>query len=309
MNLPKLQMGLHPTLRALLARTFLPTMLVASVCAYAFAPIAGLPAQSAVMAVGIVTLLLALLLERLIPYRAEWNLARGDAATDWLSFAVLAAAAEPLVKAAMALAVVAVYGHSTGAGAWFASALPVPVQIVIATLLIELGKYAAHRWHHASPALWWLHALHHGSQRLVAVNNFRYHPLNYAINQALSLLPLMLVGAPAEVLLGYLAITQPIVMMQHANIDLRSGWLNYVLSTPEVHRWHHSNLRAEGDRNFGNALLLWDHVFGTYKPVRHAADAPVQIGLYAPSHYPARAGYAQQLLSMFTPACCKAGAA
>jgi ornithine lipid hydroxylase len=300
---------LHPTLRALLARTFLPIMLVASLCAYAFAPLAGLPAESAVMAIGIVTLLLALLLERLMPFRAAWNQARGDTATDWLSFAVLAAAAEPLVKAAMALAVVAMYGHSTGLGVWFASALPLTVQVIIATVLIELGKYAAHRWHHASPALWWLHALHHGSQRLVAVNNFRYHPLNYAINQALSLLPLMLLGAPADVLLGYLAISQPIVMVQHANIDLRSGWLNAVLSTPEAHRWHHSKLRAEGDSNFGNALLLWDHVFGTYRSVQHTTHAPTQIGLYAASHYPARAGYVQQLLSMFSPGCCKAGAA
>ncbi len=309
MNLPVLHVDLHPTLRALLARTFLPSMLVASICAYAFAPIAGVPAESAVMAVGIVTLVLALLLERLMPYRAEWNLARGDTATDWLSFAVMAAAAEPLIKAAMALAVVALYGHSTGAGAWFASALPLAAQIAIATLLIELGKYAAHRWHHASPALWWLHALHHGSQRLVAVNNFRYHPLNYAINQALSLLPLMLLGAPAEVLLGYLAISQPIVMMQHANIDLRSGWLNAVLSTPEAHRWHHSSVRTEGDSNFGNALLLWDHVFGTYRAASHTVHAPTHIGLYAPSHYPARAGYVRQVLSMFTPACCRAGAA
>ena len=296
-------------MRAVVARSFLPGMSITSVGAYSYALHHGSNAETAVMAVGIATLLLALLLERLMPFRAEWNLARGDTTTDWLSFAVLAATAEPLVKAAMALAVVAVYGHSTGAGAWFASALPLPVQIIIATLLIELGKYAAHRWHHASPALWWLHALHHSSQRMVAVNNFRYHPLNYAINQALSLLPLMLLGAPAEVLLGYLAITQPIVMMQHANIDLRNGWLNFLLSTPEAHRWHHSSVRAEGDSNFGNALLLWDHVFGTYSAVQQPLDAYSQIGLYAPSHYPARAGYAQQLLSMFTPACCKAGAA
>ncbi len=300
---------LNTAVRALVARTFLPAMLIASLCAYAYAAHLGMSAETAVMAVGIATLLLALLLERWMPYRPDWNTPRNDQATDWLSFAVLAGAVEPLLKAAMALAVVAVYGRSTSSSAWLASALPLPVQIIAATLLIELGKYAAHRWHHASPALWWLHALHHGSQRLVAVNNFRYHPLNYAINQTLSLLPLMLLGAPAEVLLGYLAISQPIVMMQHANIDLQSGWLNAVLSTPEAHRWHHSNQRAEGDSNFGNALLLWDHVFGTYRSVRHTMHAPTQIGLYAPSHYPARAGYVQQLLSMFRPGCCKAGTA
>lgn len=308
MNSSKFPENFRSSLRVLAAYAFLPTMLALSVCAYALAPRAGVPAESAVMAVGIISLLLALLLECFMPYRREWNLLRGDTRTDWLSFAVLAAAAEPLVKAAMALAVVYTYGHSTSSGLWFANALPLPAQIFLATLLIELGKYAAHRWHHASPALWWLHALHHSSERLVAVNNFRYHPLNYAINQALSMLPLMLLGAPSEVLLGYLAITQPIVMVQHANIDLRSGWLNYLLSTPEAHRWHHANVRSQGDSNFGNALLLWDHVFGTYQPVRHTADAPVQIGLFTPTEYPAQASYWQQILSMFSPACCKVGA-
>ena len=301
--------ALRSVVRAVIARAFLPVMLVTSLCAYGWAPRAGVSAESTVLIVGISTFLLALLLERWMPYRAQWNLSGGDSATDWLSFAVLVAAAEPLVKAAMALAVVALYGHGSPSGPWFASSLPLVAQIAIATVLIELGKYAAHRWHHASPTLWWLHALHHGAKRLVTVNNFRYHPLNYAINQALSLLPLMLLGAPAEVLVGYLAITQPIVMMQHANIDLRNGWLNYWLSTPEVHRWHHSNVRAEGDSNFGNALLLWDHVFGTYRGVCSAATAPDQLGLYAPSHYPARAGYALQLLSMFRSPCCKAGVA
>ncbi len=296
-------------MQAVVARRFLPGSLITSVGAYCYALQNGLNAETAVLAVGIATFLLALMLERLMPFRAEWNLSLSDTMTDWSSFAILAAASEPLLKATMALTVVAVYGHSAGAGLWFASALPLPVQITVATLMIELGKYASHRWHHASPALWWLHALHHGSQRLVAVNNFRYHPLNYAINQALSMLPLMLLGAPAEVLLGYLAVTQPIVMMQHANIDLRSGWLNAIFSTPEVHRWHHSTVRSEGDRNFGNALLVWDHVFGTYKAVAHATDAPATIGLYAPSSYPAQAGYFAQLLSMFSPRCCKAGAA
>ena len=295
------------TIQTTVARGFLPGLLITSVGAYYYALQNGLNAETAVLAVGIVTFLLALMLERLMPFRTDWNLSRSDVMTDWSSFVVLAAAAEPLLKATMALIVVAAYGHNTAVGEWFASALPLSAQIIVATLMIELGKYASHRWHHASPALWWLHALHHGSQRLVAVNNFRYHPLNYAINQALSMLPLMLLGAPAEVLLGYLAVTQPIVMMQHANIDLRNGWLNLLLSTPEVHRWHHSSEPTEGDRNFGNALLVWDHVFGTYCAVQQPLDAPSRIGLYGPSNYPAHASYVTQLLSAFTPACCKAG--
>ena len=50
---------------------------------------------------------------------------------------------------------------------------------------------------------------------------------------------------------------------QHSNADLRLGWLNWLVSGPELHRWHHSVLPKESDRNFGNNLILWDVVFGT----------------------------------------------
>jgi ornithine lipid hydroxylase len=89
--------------------------------------------------------------------------------------------------------------------------------------------------------------MHHSSERLYTMNNFRYHPLNYTINFALSVFPLMLIGVPSEVLFGYMVITQPILMLQHANIDLRSGWLNYVVSTNELHRWHHSTQASEAN--------------------------------------------------------------
>jgi ornithine lipid hydroxylase len=292
-------------LKAAVQRSFLPLALLASLAAYCMAIRMNFNADVTVTASSITILIIAMALERWIPHRTDWNTPQGDSATDWTSFACIAAVAEPLAKALMAAAVVAVYGQFA-TPSWALADAPLALQIIAATLAIELGKYAAHRLHHALPALWWLHALHHSAQRLYAVNNFRYHPLNYAINQALSMLPLMLLGAPPLVLFGYLAITQPIVMVQHANIALRGGWLNALLSTPEAHRWHHSAQRAEGDSNFGNAILLWDHVFGTYKAAPTSASAPSKIGLYAPSSYPATQSYWQQLQSMFSPICCKA---
>ncbi len=288
-----------------LQRGFLPFAVLASLAAYASAIYMDFNADVAVTASSLTILFIAMVLERVIPHRADWNIPQGDRSTDWTSFAFIAAVAEPLAKALMAWAVLAVYGQFA-TPSWALADAPLALQILAATLAIELGKYAAHRLHHALPALWWLHALHHSAPRLYAVNNFRYHPLNYAINQALSMLPLMLLGAPPLVLLGYLALTQPIVMVQHANIDLKNGWLNTLLSTPEAHRWHHSASRAEGDRNFGNAILLWDHVFGTYKAAPTATQFPTQIGLYATSSYPASQSYWGQLRSMFSPSCCKA---
>lgn len=250
-------------------------------------------------------LLSGVLIERRLPYLRSWNEAGSDRRTDRHSAVVLIGVIDPLLKYSVPLAVLAVYGVlPSGAALWLDHTTPFWAQVLAATLLIELGKYASHRWHHNDRRLWWLHALHHSSERLYLLNNFRFHPLNYLINTALSLLPVMLLGAPAHVMAGYLAITQPVVILQHLNADLRSGWLNYVLSTNELHRWHHANSPQEANHNFGAAIVLWDQIFGSFKYDR-LHNEPLRIGLFGDNqNYPAQASYAQQLLSMFKPGCC-----
>ena len=294
--------------RALAMAGLLPLSIAGSVAAFWYVRAYGGNAELAITLVSILTLALAMALERVTPFRAEWNRTQEDGLTDWLSFAALAGLVQPAVQAASPWLVAGVYALWGPAAEWhfFPTEWPFAAQVALATLLAELGKYAAHRWHHTERHLWWLHAMHHGSQRLIAVNNFRFHPLNYVLNHSISILPLMLLGAPADVLLGYLALTQPVLMLQHANLPLRHGFLDLVLSTNTQHRWHHSTLPSEGDRNFGSALLVWDWVFGSYyRPAAHRT-APDAIGLYSGSGYPAWQSYAQQLRSMFQPHCCAA---
>ena len=51
---------------------------------------------------------------------------------------------------------------------------------------------------------------------------------------------------------------------QHCNIKLHLGPLNYLISGPELHRWHHSVLVAESNNNYGNNLIVWDLIFGSW---------------------------------------------
>lgn len=292
-------------MRPLLMRLLLPASVAASLAAFFFARHAGVSIELALFLASIAILAASMALELCMPLRADWNRPRGDRAADWTSFAVLVAAVQPLLKSASALAVVWLYGTGGASQGLFGAGWPFAVQLLAVTLLAELGKYWGHRWHHSAPSLWWLHALHHGSERLYTFNNFRVHPLEYAIKHSLSLLPLMLLGAPAEVLLGYVALTQPVQLLQHANLPLRHGWLNHVFSTNTLHRWHHSARRGEGDVNFGSALVVWDQVFGTFH-YPGEARAPRRVGLYDSSRYPARQPFFAQVLSMFHPPCCRA---
>jgi sterol desaturase/sphingolipid hydroxylase (fatty acid hydroxylase superfamily) len=71
-------------------------------------------------------------------------------------------------------------------------------------------------------------------------------------------------------------------MFNHANAAL-PGWLDRVVRlimvTPDMHRVHHSVLRAETDSNFGFNLPWWDRLFGTYRREPAAGHDGMTIGL------------------------------
>jgi ornithine lipid hydroxylase len=62
---------------------------------------------------------------------------------------------------------------------------------------------------------------------------------------------------------------------------------------------------TQPNSNYGNALLVWDHLFGSFRPAQ-ASSALVVVGLFeSRKAYPATHSYWQQVRSMFSPACCK----
>ena len=279
-----------------------------SLAAFGIARAWGWPLEAVVLASSVLTLIAGAVLERFAPFDPQWSRPRSDVATDATSAAILIGLVDPLLKAAMPVLAITLWW---GVGQpdlpdWFLAGVPFGAQVLAVLLWIEFSKYWSHRAHHTLGGLWQLHALHHGSDRLYWLNNFRFHPLNHALNTLASLLPLWLLGAPADVLLGATALTQPVLMLQHVNVDLRSGGLNHLFSTNELHRWHHSARPSEANSNFGSALVLWDHVFGTFRRPRGAAQ-PARIGLFGSSSgYPANGSYFKQLLAVFMPPCCRA---
>lgn len=293
-------------MQSFVRRHLLALSILLGASSFALASLIGVSVEAAVTASTVATLLLAMLAERLIPYRRDWNSGRGDFKTDVTSAVVLVGVVDPLLKYFAPILAIWAYGHwSKDFSASAFAHWSLPTQFAAVLLLAEFGRYWAHRAHHSLRPLWWLHAMHHSSERLYAINNMRFHPLNYAINFAAGVLPSLLLGFSVEALFAYMAITQPILMLQHANIDLKSGWLNYVISTNEVHRWHHSTETTEANTNFGNALLLWDQIFGTFRAPGFSAQH--EVGLFAESSsYPSRAGYFAQLRSMLLPGCCAA---
>jgi sterol desaturase/sphingolipid hydroxylase (fatty acid hydroxylase superfamily) len=66
-------------------------------------------------------------------------------------------------------------------------------------------------------------------------------------------------------------------------VDVRAGWLNYLLVGPELHRYHHSAALSES-RNYGATLPLFDLLFGTF--VYRPGTFPERLGVAEPASYP-----------------------
>lgn len=162
---------------------------------------------------------------------------------------------------------------------------PLFVQVILGLYVAEFGLYWAHRIAHVTPFFWRFHAIHHSVTKLWFVNTGRFHFLDSLWKIALSLTPLLLLGAPMEVIQWISAITAFIGLLTHCNVDMKCGILNYIFSTPELHRWHHSRDLAEGNRNYGENVILWDQLFGTF--IHPDRRPPSDIGMsdYLPEKF------------------------
>ena len=74
---------------------------------------------------------------------------------------------------------------------------------------------------------------------------------------------------------------------------MRFGPLNYLVNTPALHRWDHSRDPSEGNRNYGENLMLFDLLLGTF--LCPARRPPVDIGIVGDMP----ASFGAQLLAPF----------
>ncbi len=140
---------------------------------------------------------------------------------------------------------------------------PLLAQLLWAVLIIEFISYWIHRSLHTVPLLWPLHALHHASRRYYCMIGLRKHPVQVIYTYGIRLTILWLLGTPAAVMTLYLGMVATNSMMQHMNVPMRCGVLNWIFATPQLHRWHHSKEVVESNSNYGDLLIIWDAIFGT----------------------------------------------
>lgn len=202
--------------------------------------------------------------EWVLPYRGEWRPLRGEVANDVAFITVV----QVLLPLGLSLFVVLWTAGALQSRGWTVTGiwphdLPIVLQASLLLFAADFPRYWMHRAFHRFSWMWRLHAVHHSPHRLYWLNVGRFHPIEKSIQYAVDTLPFVLLGVPEGALGLYFIFYAINGFFQHSNCSVRLGPLNYVVSGPELHRWHHSVLPSESDNNFGNNLIVWDVFFGT----------------------------------------------
>ena len=235
--------------------------------------------------------------ERLFPHLPAWNRSHRDVWVDLghVASVTLASAATQAVVPAV-LAPLAASLTPLGTQRLWPEGWPLLMQLPLALLTAELFQYGSHRLSHEWEPFWRLHATHHSAPRLYFLNAARFHPLDIVIDTTAGLIPLVLLGCPAPVQALFALFTSVFGYLQHCNVRVALGPLNYVFSMAELHRWHHAKDVREANTNYGSNLILWDLVFGTFFWPRDRKP-PEEIGIPGLAAFPQT--YWAQLASPF----------
>lgn len=149
---------------------------------------------------------------------------------------------------------------------------------VIAFLAYEFGYWFDHYLKHRIPFLWETHKTHHTAERLTPWTVWRVHPLDSLVfTNVVALCVGAATGFTAFALgarhLAYAVDGTNVflalfffayVHLQHSQVWLPfTGRLGRLLMSPAHHQIHHSIDPAHYNSNLGNALAIWDHLFGT----------------------------------------------
>jgi ornithine lipid hydroxylase len=213
----------------------------------------------------IMAAVLITLLEFKFPHTTAWKPNFSELRVDLMFMAVVQLVLPPLISftfiyllveptKALSLPLSQLWPHS-----W-----PIWVQAITMILMVDFLRYWLHRAAHTNQYLWRLHAVHHSVQQLYWLNTARFHPLEKILQMMMDSLPFLLMGVNEQVLALYYLAYATNGFLQHSNIQLRFGILNYLLGTAELHRWHHSRLPEESNANYGNNVIIWDLLFGTW---------------------------------------------
>lgn len=146
-------------------------------------------------------------------------------------------------------------------------------------LATDLVWYWYHRLAHEINAFWAVHVVHHQSEDFNYTVSARITVFQALVRSLFwSVLPL--IGFPAYMITSLLLVHGLYPFFIHTQVLGRWGWFEKWLVTPTHHGIHHASNPEYLDRNYGDVLIIWDKLFGTFAEERK--DVKIVYGLTKP---------------------------
>ena len=205
------------------------------------------------------------LMEKALPYELTWKPGKKEVFNDLVFMLLIQNLLPKFLGFIVAVSLLNFSGSRISAlfDVW-PHQWPLFLQLLLMMLTAEFMRYWLHRLAHNWKLLWRFHAVHHSPHKLYSINVGRFHPLEKCLQYLFDVLPFLVFGVSENVLGLYFVFYAVNGFSQHCNVDMKLGFLNYIVSGPELHRWHHSRDITESNNNFGNNLIVWDLIFGTW---------------------------------------------
>ncbi len=233
--------------------------------------------------------------ERLAPRRRPTLPRRDRWRTNW-AIVILDTLALRLMALLLPLLAVgaALDAGRLGWGLFNALDWPVWAEVGLAVVILDLALWVQHLVTHRVPLFWRFHRVHHADRDMDVTTAIRFHPVEIAASMGVKIGLVYLLGPSAVAVVLFEVLLNGTSLFNHANLAMPTGierGIRRILVTPDMHRIHHSTLRAEHDSNFGFALSVWDRIFGTYRDAPVAGQDRVTVGLEWQDDRPARLGW------------------
>lgn len=136
--------------------------------------------------------------------------------------------------------------------------------LLTVVLICDFIFYWFHRLSHTVNILWAIHIVHHQSREFNLSVSLRQPWLHkFAMFAFYLIIPL--IGISPGIMILAFAIQTFSQFWLHTRFIGKLGILENILVTPSHHRVHHGANDIYINKNYGNTLIIWDKLFGTFQ--------------------------------------------
>lgn len=151
-----------------------------------------------------------------------------------------------------------------------------PLTWVLLFLATDLVWYWYHRFAHEINAFWAVHVVHHQSEDFNYTVSARITVFQAAV-RCLFWCILPLIGFPPLMISVLLLVHGLYPFFIHTQTLGKWGWFEKFMVTPTHHSIHHASNPEYLDKNYGDVLIIWDKLFGTFASEKK--DVKIVFGL------------------------------